>query len=136
MEGFINKDVTGALSFGMVAFGVLLFVHITKFVESSNALPKKKVLTHSKGSFLLKPVDTSSLVYQVLEEYKANLIQRETNSNLLLKTIAASQQRKSTEDISNDLINHHGSFMGPNLSLFYKQEGGLLVEKGSGCYMV
>jgi hypothetical protein len=117
------------LSVGMFALTFLLFANMTNVV-GSNEIPKKKT-ARTKGSFLLKPVDTTSLAYKVLAQHKIELLHKESTTNLLLKTAS-----RRTEDISKELIRHHNDSMGPNLSLFYKDEGGLLVEKGNGCYMV
>eukprot|EP00906_Rhabdomonas_costata_P010883 RCo015309 len=75
-----------------------------------------------KGSFLLKaPAVTSDAARIVADRNRARGIVVRTAEN---------------EKLGRQLIAARDKQMGPNVSVFYKQDGGLVVPEGRGCYLI
>eukprot|EP01035_Chromulina_nebulosa_P019952 gene19952-25919_t len=69
--------------------------------------------TDLKGSFLLKSTD------------------KQSDASLLLGT----PKETNAYRIGKELIKQRESQLGPNVSIFYRDDGGLVVTEGKGCYM-
>jgi ethanolamine-phosphate phospho-lyase len=81
-----------------------------------------ETIDHRKGSFLLKRVNEVSEAAVV---YKKQHIGDATE----IKEIGMN------EKIGRELIALRDNQLGPNVSVFYKQDGGVVITEGSGCYM-
>lgn len=79
--------------------------------------------SQTKGSFLLQ-VNSGS--------------QSEASSVIKQLVPSASTGRTPSENerLGRELIALRDKHMGPNVSVFYKQDGGVVVVKGEGCYMI
>jgi ethanolamine-phosphate phospho-lyase len=53
-----------------------------------------------------------------------------------VSTAASLQGSTSKDTLGHELIRQREKQMGPNVSIFYKQDGGLVVTKGKGAYMI
>lgn len=73
-------------------------------------------MSTAKGSFLLKSTDTPSVAASTVQE--PSLVNSESVA------------------LGKSLIKSHDQNLGPNLSLFYKSDGGLVVTKGEGVYLI
>ena len=134
----VKSNDSSLISMGLFAFsyGVIIILNNLKIADGSRHSMNKKPKISTKGSFLLKNHDISqSLAFEVLEKYKNELALQERNTNLLLENVT-SVTTPQTYELGKSLIQSHNRDMGPNLSLFYKDDGGLVVEKGKGVYMV
>lgn len=121
-----------SMSLFVIAYGTIIMLNCFKTSDGDHHSMKRKPVK-PKGSFLLKNHDSSqSLAFKVLEKYKKELAVQERNTNLLVENITTPR----TYEIGKSLIQSHNQNMGPNLSLFYKDDGGLVIEKGKGVYMV
>lgn len=74
-----------------------------------------------KGSFLLHATPDRGSIAQ--------------NAKLSSGTAAASMNNSLNRQIGLELIKQRDHQMGPNVSVFYKDDGGLVVTRGKGCYM-
>jgi len=72
----------------------------------------------AKGSFLLSKDDSASIAATVFS------------------TIEGNAKPSSSETVGRELIKQRNSQVGPNVSVFYKQDGGLVVTKGKGVHMI
>ena len=130
-------DDSSFVSMGLFSFAYAAIIILNSLkIGCSSHHPinrKPKTLKAPKGSFLLKKHGLSqSLAFEVLEKYKKELAIQERSTNLHLENVTTPR----TSEIGKSLIQSHDQSMGPNLSLFYKNDGGLIVEKGKGVYMV
>lgn len=86
---------------------------INTFRLLSTSVTGKKVA--SKGSFLLKSIEGT--------ESAAAKLSDKTNTG-------------RNAEIGRELIGIRDKQMGPNISVFYKQDGGLVITKGKGVHMI
>lgn len=83
---------------------------------------------NKKGSFLLKSNNEhSKAALLLLKKQINNNSNNNDNNNLLIGN--------KNEEIGRKLIEERDKFMGPNVSVFYKQDGGLVIPSGQGVYM-
>lgn len=80
---------------------------------------KGKSRAAKKGSFLLQAAGSRSDAAAALETSKG----------------ATAIYKTKNEEVGRGLIAQHEAHMGPNVSIFYKQDGGLVVTSGQGVYM-
>jgi len=102
-------------------------------IASKNIIPEKKKLPSSKdsaqskakkGSFLLLGEDPNSDKSKKIGEYFKTLHQK--------NQVPADVASVSQEVLGRQLINTRDKQMGPNVSVFYKQDGGLVITSGKG----
>lgn len=100
-------------------------------IATKNKVPEKKKLPLSKdsvqskkGSFLLLGEDPNSDKAKKIREYLDALHQK----NQVPTDVASVSQ----EVLGRQLINTRDKQMGPNVSVFYKQDGGLVITSGKG----
>lgn len=79
----------------------------------------KKVSKDSKGSFLLKAEDMNSERNRVINDFINSLRQRSSKIN-------------KNDEIGHQIIATRDQQLGPNVSVFYKQDGGLVITSGQG----
>jgi len=75
-------------------------------------------MSRPQGSFLLVSTDTPSTAANAISQQDPSLIHSESVA------------------LGKSLIKSHDQNLGPNLSLFYKSDGGLVVTKGEGVYLI
>jgi len=92
-----------------LAYSVLFYV-----ITASNGIK-----TNKKGSFLLSSNPTDVKVAAVIDGVKRK-----------------NDKGGKNDEVGKDLIKLHNKHMGPNVAVFYKQDGGLVIEKGQGVHMV
>ena len=103
------------------------------FIASKNNIPEKKKLPKDsaqskakKGSFLLLGEDPNSDKSKKIGEYFKTLQQK----NQVPADVSVSQ-----DVLGRQLINTRDKQMGPNVSVFYKQDGGLVIISGKGVFI-
>eukprot|EP01039_Chlorochromonas_danica_P006936 gene6936-7675_t len=117
-------DIGTGLFLGTVALSVARSRALsTKAKLSSHHLhPHRQITTttstSSKGSFLLKAVDEVSDATKAVNLFHLDKLSGGKNA-----------------EIGRSLIAQRNQQVGPNVSVFYKQDGGLVVTSGTGCYM-
>ena len=96
--------------------GLLLFIICSTITYSFSFVRKRSKTTSNnrKGSFLLKTPNTLSPAAQFS-------MKSSTNSSI--------------GGGDHELIKLRDQQVGPNVGVFYKQDGGLVVLSGEGCYM-
>lgn len=77
--------------------------------------------TNVKGSFLLKSTKKQSDAFKIIQQLKQN----KDDINAI----------SQNEVIGRNLIEQREKQLGPNISVFYKEDGGLVITKGKGAYM-
>lgn len=100
-------------------------VGATLLNKYNNATAERKpqgisTVRNSKGSFLLK---TSQQVSDASKAAKA------------LEDAACKSVENKNEIVGRELIKMRDQQLGPNVSVFYKQDGGLVITSGTGAYL-
>ena len=104
-----SNSTPGVLGVSLfLAYTVLFYV-----VTASNGIK-----TNKKGSFLLSSNPTDVKVAAVIDGVKRK-----------------NDKGGKNDEVGKDLIKLHNKHMGPNVAVFYKQDGGLVIEKGQGTYL-
>jgi len=105
-----SNSTPGVLGVSLfLAYTVLFYV-----VTASNGIK-----TNKKGSFLLSSNPTDVKVAAVIDGVKRK-----------------NDKGGKNDEVGKDLIKLHNKHMGPNVAVFYKQDGGLVIEKGQGTHLL
>lgn len=85
---------------------------------------KVKSSNQKKGSFLLVGDDPNSDKTKIISEFLRNLHSSNRNGSI--------NATVSQEVLGRQLIASRDKQLGPNISVFYKQDGGLVITSGKG----
>lgn len=97
---------------GLLQYRLPVFVEETKMFRL--AVRKLSTSTKKKGSFLLQAsgeVSDAAVFFP-------------------------NSQSKGNDSLGRKLISQRDKQMGPNVSVFYKQDGGLVITRGDACYLI
>jgi len=67
---------------------------------------------------------------------KGSFLLKTPNEISVAAKVKLSGEKSENEKVGRDLIKQRDQSMGPNVSIFYKQDGGLVITKGEGAYMI
>lgn len=106
-----------------VSLGLMIFLGLITLSCANNAW-RKPVKAAKKGSFLLTSGQMSDAAKIIAKKKKQNG-----------SDSGARGEGGENERVGRELIAVRDKQMGPNVSVFYKQDGGLVVTSGKGSYM-
>jgi hypothetical protein len=113
---FKNQNKNSNYSFyGSIVLLTSTFAHLSEHATSNDSLSEAPSHQH-KGSFLLNAsIDQNSDAAEILHREKSKL--------------------SKNAQIGYELIKQREKQLGPNVSVFYKQDGGVVVVKAKGAFM-
>ena len=75
-------------------------------------------------------------IHNFIKSLGSFLFQNANEISVASKILIKSVSKTLNKHVGKELINQRTQSMGPNVSVFYKQEGGLVITKGEGVYMI